>query len=181
MTQPLRIKDAAGIGALVDQLVSGIVEALGPSTDVALVGVRRGGVALSRRVAGELRKRGYTADLGTVDISLYRDDAHLSWPRPSTGPTDIAFPVDGRHVIVVDDVFWTGRTARAAMDAVLDFGRPRRLWLATLVIRPGRELPVAPDFTPLSVSPSGDEQVELRLTEDGNATDELVVVGRKSR
>lgn len=181
MTEPVRIEDAAGVGALVDQLVSGIVEALGPSRDVALVGVRRGGVALARRVSERLKGRGFSVDLGTVDIALYRDDAHLSWPRASIGPTEIAFPVDGRHVVVIDDVFWTGRTARAAMDAVLDFGRPRRLWLATLVIRPGRELPVAPDFAPLSVSPAEDEQVELRLTEDGNATDELVVVGRKSR
>lgn len=178
MAAAVRVKDAAGVGALVDDLVEGLVRALGEAREVALVGVRRGGVALARRLSARLRERGFATDLGTVDIALYRDDAHLSWPRPSTGPTDILFPVDGRHVVVVDDVFWTGRTSRAAMDAVLDFGRPRRLWLVTLVVRPGQELPVAPDLAPLRLSPRNDQKVELRLTEDGHPEDELLLVER---
>jgi len=113
-----------------------------------------------------------------VDIGLYRDDARLALPRPDTAPTEILFPVDGRHVVIVDDVFWTGRTARAALDAVLDFGRPRRLWLVTLAIRPGRELPIVPDLTALFMEPSPFEKVELRLTEDGHAEDSLVLVRR---
>ncbi len=175
-----RILDARGIDALVHNLADELVRVLDGAKDVAVVGVRRGGMALSQRLTKLLRERGLHVDLGTVDIALYRDDAHLSWPRPEMGPTDILFPIESRHVVVVDDVFWTGRTARAALDAVLDFGRPRRLWLATLVLRPGRELPIVPDVTALSLEPALDEKVELRLTEDGHPEDALMLV-RRSR
>lgn len=180
MADTTRLRDARGISELIDALADRLLAGLGGAGEVAIVGVRRGGVALSRRLAQRLRARGLAVDLGTVDIALYRDDAHLAWPRPETGPTDVQFPIDGRHVIIVDDVFWTGRTARAALDAVLDFGRPRRLWLATLVDREGRELPIVPDATALSLSPAPDEKVELRLVEDGHPEDELLLV-RKDR
>lgn len=173
-----RVRDAQGVAVLVDELVEGVARALAGAPDVAVVGVRRGGVALARRLASRLGARGLRVDLGAVDIALYRDDAHLALPRPAAGPTDILFALDGRHVVLVDDVFWTGRTARAAFDAVLDFGRPRRLWLATLVVRPGRELPIVPDFAPLPLEPAVDQKIELRLVEDGHPADELVLVRR---
>lgn len=173
-----QLRDAAGVGALVDRLEHALVDRLGDSGRVAIVGVRRGGVALAGRLVTRLRARGVEVDTGTVDISLYRDDAHLAWPRPETGPTDIAFDIDGRQVVVVDDVFWTGRTARAAMDAVLDFGRPARLWLAALVSRTGRELPIVPDAVVFEVDASPRARVELRLTEDGHPADELVLLER---
>lgn len=169
-----------GVGHDVDELASRLDEALAGVTDVAVVGVRRGGVALAARLAKRLGA-GRHVDLGTVDIALYRDDAHRGLPKPFAGPTDLPFDVDGRHVVLVDDVFWTGRTARAAMDAVLDFGRPRRLWLVTLVTRPGRELPIAPDFSLRSVTPAPGEKIELRLVEDGHPEDALVVVAGAAR
>ena len=175
-----RLRDAAGVNELVARLDERLGQCLGAARDVAVVGVRRGGVALAKRLAARLRERGTQVELGTVDISLYRDDAHLAWPRPETGPTEIAFAIDGRQVVVVDDVFWTGRTARAALDAVLDFGRPGRLWLATLVTRPGRELPIVPDATALDVPASASARVELRLTEDGHPADELVLLEREA-
>lgn len=178
MSAERRVCDAEGVAKLVESLGARIEQSLGDVKDVAVVGVRRGGVALSRRIAARLSKTRHV-DVGTVDIALYRDDAHIGLPRPATGPTEMLFAVDGRHVVLVDDVFWTGRTARAAMDAVLDFGRPRRLWLATLAIRPERELPMAPDFAPLSVEAAPDERVELRLVEDGHESDSLMLVRKK--
>lgn len=181
MAGETRVRDAAGVEALVEALARDIRRVLPTASDPAIVGVRRGGIALSRRLAQRLKAVGLQVDLGSVDIALYRDDAHLALPRPAAGPTEILFPIDGREVILVDDVFWTGRTARASMDAVLDFGRPRRLWLATMVVRPGRELPISPDFAPLPLEPRADEKIELRLTEDGHAQDELVLVRRSAR
>jgi pyrimidine operon attenuation protein/uracil phosphoribosyltransferase len=171
-----RVRDAAGVATLIESLADGLIRALSTPHDVALVGVRRGGVALSRRLGDRLRHRGFAVDLGTVDIGLYRDDAHLALPRPETAPSDILFPIDGRDVVLVDDVFWTGRTARAALDAVLDFGRPRRLWLVTFVVRPGRELPIVPDLAALTLEPAPDEKLKLHLTEDGAVEDSLDLI-----
>lgn len=172
----IQVRDAEGIAALISRLTDQLASSLATPHDVAFIGVRRGGVALSKRLGEKLRSRGFKVDHGTVDIGLYRDDAHLALPRPATAPTDILFPIDGRDVVLVDDVFWTGRTARAALDAVLDFGRPRRLWLVTLVSRPGRELPIRPDFSVLELEPGPKEKIELRLTEDGHPEDSLVLV-----
>jgi pyrimidine operon attenuation protein/uracil phosphoribosyltransferase len=169
-----------GVGRAVDDLAARLEAALAEVSDVAVVGVRRGGVALAARLARRLGAR-RRVDLGTVDIALYRDDAHRGLPKPFAGPTELPFDVEGRHVVLVDDVFWTGRTARAAMDAVLDFGRPRRLWLVTLATRPGRELPVTPDLSVLALSPAPGERIELRLAEDGHASDALVVVEKGAR
>lgn len=180
MSQVRIVQSPKEIAVLITKLAGAIAEAIAPEERVGLVGIRRGGVALAGRLAALLREKGRQVELGTVDIALYRDDTHLTWPRPSVGSTDIPFPVDGRHVVVVDDVFWTGRTARAAIDAVLDFGRPRRLWLATLAQRPGRELPISPDFCPFSTQAAADEQVKLRLVEDGHPHDELVLFRREA-
>ncbi len=171
-----RLRGPAEVRALVGELCDGIHRALAGAPDAALVGVRRGGIALAGRVAADLQARGMRIDRGAVDIALYRDDAHLALPRPESGPTEIEFPLDGRQVVILDDVFWTGRTARAAMDAVLDFGRPQRLWLAVLAQSPHRELPIVPDVAPLVVEAARGERLELRLVEDGHPDDELVLV-----
>jgi pyrimidine operon attenuation protein/uracil phosphoribosyltransferase len=170
------VRDASEVAVLFDTLTNALLRELHELHEVALVGIRRGGVALSRRLGERLRQHRFKVDLGTVDIGLYRDDARLALPRPDTAPSDMLFPIDGRHVVIVDDVFWTGRTARAAIDGVLDFGRPRRLWLVSLVVRPGRELPIVPDFAALTLEPGPDEKLELRLTEDGYPEDSLVLV-----
>lgn len=171
-----QLRDAAGVDALICALDEELKGRLGAIEDLAIIGVRRGGVALAGRLVNRFRKRGVHVDTGTVDIALYRDDALLAWPRPEVAPTDIAFALDGRQVVVVDDVFWTGRTARAAIDAVLDFGRPTRLWLATLASRPERELPIVPDVVALNVPATPSSRVELHLKEDGHPSDELVLL-----
>ncbi len=124
-----------------------ILEATSGIEDLTLVGIRRGGVALAARIADEITKaEGKAPPVGTVDISLYRDDAATALPNPKIGPSDIPFDVSGRHVVLVDDVLQSGRTVRAAIECLQDHGRPARVWLATLCDRGGRELPIAPDF-----------------------------------
>src|SRR5512138_1301408 len=153
--------------------------ASGAGRDLAIVGIRRGGVHLAQRLRKELEAAlGAEPPAGTLDIALYRDDLAEKGAAPVIGPTDIRFPVQGKTVILVDDVLYTGQTVRAALDELVDFGRPRRVWLAVLVDRGGRELPIAADFTGarLAVSPQDDVQVQLR---EGGAPGDAVVVTRR--
>jgi pyrimidine operon attenuation protein/uracil phosphoribosyltransferase len=150
--------------------------ARGQDGELAIVGIRRGGVHLAERLRGELADAtGARPPAGTLDIALYRDDLAERGSAPVVGPTDIRFPLTGKTIVLVDDVLYTGRTVRAALDELVDFGRPRRVWLAVLVDRGGRELPIAPDFVGTTVSVGDDEDVEVRLTEGGAPADVVVV------
>lgn len=141
------VLDADAIRRSVRRMAVAILEATSGIEDLTLVGIRRGGVALAARIADEITKaEGKAPPVGTVDISLYRDDAATALPNPKIGPSDIPFDVSGRHVVLVDDVLQSGRTVRAAIECLQDHGRPARVWLATLCDRGGRELPIAPDF-----------------------------------
>jgi pyrimidine operon attenuation protein / uracil phosphoribosyltransferase len=146
--------------------------------DLAIVGIRRGGVHLAQRLRKELAQAlGAEPPLGTLDIALYRDDVAEHGAAPVIGPTDIRFPVGGKTIVLVDDVLYTGRTVRAALDELVDFGRPRRVWLAVLVDRGGRELPIHADVVGKRVEIAGDEHVDVMVAElDGR--DEVVVVRR---
>jgi pyrimidine operon attenuation protein/uracil phosphoribosyltransferase len=128
---------------VVRRLALEIVERTGGGRGLALVGVRRGGEPIARWLAREIGATGVQVPVGSLDIGLYRDDASLPDPK---GPSQMDFAIDGREVVLVDDVLHTGRTVRAAIDCLLDYGRPRRVWLAVLCDRGGRELPVAADF-----------------------------------
>ena len=142
-----RLLDAEAIARVIRRLAVEIVEQTGGVSRLALVGVRRGGVPLAQRIAAEIeRAEGVAVPVGSVDIALYRDDAATALPDPKIGPSEVRFSVDGRDVVIVDDVLQTGRTIRAAIDCLLDYGRPRRVWLAVLCDRGGRELPIAADF-----------------------------------
>jgi pyrimidine operon attenuation protein/uracil phosphoribosyltransferase len=135
-----------------------------------LVGIRRGGDPLARRIAGFVQELVAEAPrVGAVDITLYRDDAATALPNPRIGPSTIPVPVDGRRVIIVDDVLHTGRTIRAALDAVLDFGRPRLIELAVLVDRGGRELPIQPDYVALKTEVPRERRVEVVYKRRGPA------------
>jgi pyrimidine operon attenuation protein/uracil phosphoribosyltransferase len=152
------VLDADAIQRSVRRIAVAILEATSGIDDLTLVGIRRGGVALSARIAEEIANvEGRPPPLGTVDISLYRDDAATALPNPKIGPSDIPFNVNGRHVVLVDDVLHTGRTVRAAIECLQDHGRPARVWLAVLCDRGGRELPIAPDFVGriVEVAPGG--------------------------
>jgi len=144
--------------------------------DLAIVGIRRGGVHLAKRLRFDLAQAsGKEVPLGTLDIALYRDDLSERPNAPVVGPTDIQFSVTGKTIVLVDDVLYTGRTVRAALDELVDFGRPRRVLLVVLVDRGGRELPIAPDVVGAQLEVPEPEQVEVRLVEEGAGVDEVIV------
>lgn len=161
------VLDAEAIGRIVRRIASEIVEHTRGAEGLALVGIRRGGVPLASRIAEAIRDvEGRDVPVGTVDIGLYRDDAATALPDPKIGPSHIAFEVEGKHVVLVDDVLQTGRTVRAALTCLLDYGRPRRVWLAVLCDRGGRELPIAADFAGPTFDVAPNERLEL--SEDGD-------------
>ena len=144
---------------------------------LALVGIRARGVPIAARLAGHLKDiAGVDVPTGALDITLYRDDLMRTsvGPQPLIRRTEIPFSIDGRHILLVDDVLYTGRTIRAALDALIDFGRPKEIQLIVLVDRGHRELPIKADYVGKNVPTSIKENVHVRLTEiDG--TDEVVV------
>ncbi len=163
-----RILDAEAVGRVIRRLAVEIVEQTGDVARLALVGVRRGGVPLAQRIAAEIeRAEGVAPPVGSVDIALYRDDAATALPDPKIGPSEVRFSVDGRDVVIVDDVLQTGRTIRAAIDCLLDYGRPRRIWLAVLCDRGGRELPIAADFVGRALDLDAGSRVEVILEGEG--------------
>jgi len=158
-----------------DRIGLEIVERNHGVQDLVLIGIHTGGVFLAKRLQHKIEGREGTAiDCGSLDITLYRDDWSLISQNPIVRETDIPFPVTAKRVVLVDDVLFTGRTVRAAMDALMDFGRPDAVQLAVLVDRDGRELPIQPDYTGLSLSVAPDERVDVLLEEKGGR-DEVIV------
>ncbi|ABA88860.1 pyrimidine operon regulator and uracil phosphoribosyltransferase PyrR [Syntrophotalea carbinolica DSM 2380] len=157
------ILDEAAISRALTRIAHEILEHNQGTDNVALVGIRTGGDHLALRLQSRLQDiEGVTVPLGTVDITMYRDDLASRGSLP-VGKTDIPFPVDGKRIILVDDVLFTGRTIRAAMDALMDIGRPRNIQLAVLVDRGHRELPIRPDFVGRNVPTAASEQVMVRF------------------
>lgn len=146
--------------------------------DLALVGIRSRGVHLARRLRDAIQEieGGSAIPFGVVDITLYRDDLDRGLQNPEVKGTEIAFAVEGRRILLVDDVLFTGRTIRAAMDAIIDFGRPQSIQLVVLVDRGHRELPIRADYVGKNLPTAHSEQVNVRLAEvDG--VDEVVIEG----
>ncbi|WP_025321340.1 bifunctional pyr operon transcriptional regulator/uracil phosphoribosyltransferase PyrR [Deferrisoma camini] len=134
---------------------------------LALVGIVRRGDRLARRIADHIRKaEGVEVPVGRLDITLYRDDLGRKGAPPPLGPTDIPFSLDDRVVVLVDDVLYTGRTVRAALDALVDLGRPRAIQLAVLVDRGHRELPIQPDYVGHAEPTRPEEEIEVRVGDD---------------
>ena len=145
--------------------------------NLAVVGVQRRGVQLAERIAAEIeRAEGQRPPVGTLDITLYRDDLTQIGPRPLLGETRLPEGgVDGRKLVIVDDVLYTGRTVRAALDELADFGRPARIYLCVLIDRGGRELPIQPDVTGRVLQARPDQRVEVLVPElDGRLAVELL-------
>ena len=139
--------DARAMDRTLRRMADEIVELNDGTDDLIIVGIQRRGVQLAARIVPRSRAReGATCRSGALDITLYRDDLQTVGPRPVVGPTDLPWAIDGKHVVIVDDVLYTGRTVRAALDELADFGRPKRIALAVLIDRGGRELPIHADI-----------------------------------
>lgn len=161
-----QLLSAEEINRTLQRLAHEIVEKSGGASDLALVGIRRRGVPLAARMADLMRGfAGTTVPVGILDITLYRDDLSTIGPQPVVQSTNIDFAVDDRDLVVVDDVLYTGRTIRAAMNGLFDLGRPRRIRLCVLIDRGHRELPVEASFIGRTVETSDTEIVEVRLRE----------------
>jgi pyrimidine operon attenuation protein/uracil phosphoribosyltransferase len=170
------LADAPAVGRMLRRLASEIVEKTGGLAGLALVGIRTGGLHLAERLAAQIESiEGRRPLLGAVDITLYRDDVFRGLPRPEIGPTELPFDLEGVTVVLVDDVLYTGRTIRAALDALMDFGRPRAVQLAVLVDRGRRELPIQADYVGLTAATEADESVKVFLTEAGHELDRVAV------
>ena len=161
-----RVVAAGELARLVGRLADDIAASDRAGGRLALVGVKRRGEPLARRLARLLADRGRPdLPVGAIDITLYRDDLQLVSETPLVRGTEIGFDINGRTVVLVDDVIYTGRTTRAALSELLDFGRPAAIRLAVLVDRGNRELPVAPDFTGLVVETKPHDLVDICLSE----------------
>jgi pyrimidine operon attenuation protein / uracil phosphoribosyltransferase len=156
------ILDAKGMDRVLSRLTHEILEKNKGPEDVALVGICTGGVPLSRKIQEKIRLiEGVEVPTGYVDITLYRDDLSRAGYQPRLKKTEIPFSIDEKKIVLVDDVLFTGRTIRAAMDALIDFGRPRNIQLAVLIDRGHRELPIRADYVGRNVPTSRTETVDV--------------------
>jgi len=161
-----QLLSAAHTGRTIERLGHEIVEHTGEKHAIALIGIRRRGVPLAQRLAATIKKASSVeVPIGTLDITLYRDDLSLVAAHPVVGSTDIPFSVDDHDVILVDDVLFTGRTVRAAINGLFDLGRPPRIRLCVLIDRGHRELPIEASFVGKRVETRLDEVVDVHLKE----------------
>ena len=170
------IMTAADIDRSLDRLSLEILERNHGVRNLAIIGIHTGGVHLAGRIRWKinLREQG-EVKAGSLDITLYRDDWSLISQNPIVKKTDIGFSLEHFRVVLVDDVIFTGRTIRAAMDALMDYGRPDSIQLAALVDRGGRELPIQPDYVGMTVMAGANEQVDV-LLEENAGRDEVVIL-----
>ena len=170
------ILDATAIQRALTRIAHEIAERNEASREVVLVGIPTGGDHLAARLAKILAGIwGHPVPVGILDVTMHRDDLDQR-AAPTVHPTDITFDVNGKTVVLVDDVLFSGRTTRAAMDALNDFGRPQKIQLAVLIDRGHRELPIKADFVGKNVPTARDEKISLRLTESGAAQDEALLI-----
>ena len=169
------IMTAEDIDRSLDRISLEILERNHGLDRLAIIGIHTGGVHLAERIRSTINKRERgTVQSGSLDITLYRDDWSLISQNPIVRKTDIGFSLEQQRVVLVDDVIFTGRTIRAAMDALMDYGRPDSIQLAVLVDRGGRELPIQPDYVGKKVKVGAREQVDVLLAE--NAGHDKVIV-----
>lgn len=169
MPEPTKsqLMDDRDISRTVTRLSHEIIERNKGTQNLIVIGIRTRGVHIGRRIAKKISEiESVEIPFGTLDVSLYRDD--FKYKQPKVNVTDIPFEIDGRTVILVDDVLYTGRTVRAALDELMDFGRPARIQLAVLVDRGHRELPIRPDFVGKNLPTSQDEEIKVKVSEEDN-------------
>jgi pyrimidine operon attenuation protein / uracil phosphoribosyltransferase len=169
------VMDKEGIDRCLTRIAYEILEKNKGMESLVLVGIRTGGVYLAERLKGKISGiEGQEIPLGILDITFYRDDISSIHKKPLSGKTSITFSLDDKKVVLVDDVLFTGRTIRAAMDALIDFGRPKMIQLAVLIDRGHRELPIRADFVGKNLPSSLWEAVSVNLVEK-NGVDEVII------
>jgi len=178
MKEKAKILDKETLNRSIIRIAHEILEKNKGTEGLCLIGIRNRGVFLAQRLAESIKKIENTdVPVGALDITLYRDDLTLIAQQPVVHKTEIDFDISDKNVILVDDVLYTGRTIRAALDALIDFGRPKLIQLAVLVDRGHRELPVRADFVGKNIPTAKNETVEVRLVEtDGK--DEVIIVAK---
>jgi pyrimidine operon attenuation protein/uracil phosphoribosyltransferase len=160
--------DKKDIDRAITRMAHEIIEKNKGIKSLCLVGIQRGGVHMAKRISAKLKEiEGTEVPVGTLDIALYRDDINVRKEQPVVRRTSVPCEINNRKVVLVDDVLFTGRSIRAAMDAIMDLGRPLAIQLAVLVDRGHRELPIKADFVGKNIPTSMDETVTVQLTEDG--------------
>src|SRR2546422_649795 len=178
MSRPERttILDARALSRALQRMAVEVLELAHGTEHLVLIGIQRRGVELAERIAKLIEEdEGVVVPRGALDITLYRDDLETVGPKPVIGPTHLPGDLTGRHAVIVDDVLYTGRTVRAALDELADFGRPRHISLCVLVDRGGRELPIQPDIVGKQVKVGPGERVEV-LVEELDGQDAVTLV-----
>ncbi len=176
MKEKAKILDKEAIKRILMRIAHEILEKNKGTESICLIGIRNRGVYLAKRLAECIREiEGKEVLVGILDITLYRDDLTLIAAQPVVHKTEIDFDISDKNVILVDDVLYTGRTIRAALDALIDFGRPKSIQLAVLIDRGHRELPVRADYAGKNIPTSQAETIEVRLVE-ADGEDEVVIV-----
>ncbi len=175
-----KIMDGDAIDRVILRIAHEILERNKNINDIAVVGIRKRGEYLAGRIRKKLAEiSGVSVPLGALDITLYRDDLTQVSEQPLVHATEIDFNIDGKRIILVDDVLYTGRTIRCALDALIDFGRPGQIQLAVLIDRGHRELPIRADYVGKNVPTSLKEDVEVRLSE-ADGKDEVIICEKNS-
>ena len=180
LREKAQLMSASEIERTLVRLVHEIIEKNNGATDLGLVGIRRRGVFLAQRLGAMIQRIEKTpVPVGSLDITLYRDDLSTLGPKPVVQKSEIGIPITGKNIILVDDVLYTGRTTRAAMDALFSHGRPKRVQLCVLIDRGHRELPVEAQFVGRRVQTTRDEIIEVQLREV-DETEKVLLVERRS-
>jgi pyrimidine operon attenuation protein/uracil phosphoribosyltransferase len=171
------ILDKAGIDRALTRVSHEILEKNKGAKDIVLVGIQRGGVHIARRLAVKIREiEKVEVPVGSLDITMYRDDLATRKSQPVPQATNISFDIKDKVMVLVDDVIFTGRTIRAALNSIMDYGRPLRIQLAVLVDRGHRELPIRADYVGKNLPTAAKEKVEVMLAEDGGE-EKIVILG----
>jgi len=167
--------DSKKISRATTRIAHEILEKNSGAESLVIIGIIRRGADLAKRIAEKIQQiEGVEVPVGLLDINLYRDDIHSRLDQPIVQRTEILFDVVDRNVILVDDVLFTGRTIRSALDAIIDFGRPRSIQLAVLIDRGHRELPIRPDFVGKNIPTSKDDRVLVRLDERDDSEEVII-------
>src|SRR4029450_9020413 len=174
--KPTTVLDSRALARTLRRMADEIVELFDGVDNLIFVGIQRRGVQLSDRLADILDEREQVrVPRGSLDITLYRDDLQTVGPRPVVGPTHLPWDLEGKHIVIVDDVLYTGRTVRAALDELADFGRPGSISLAVLIDRGGRELPIHADVVGKKIDVGPDAPVDVMVAEPDERTEVVIV------